>query len=379
MDFSLTTEQTELQEDIRTFASSLNDCVIEDDRDQIFPREKWERCRELRLHGLQVPCEYGGAGHGMLTSVLGMEAFGYGCRDNGLGFALNAQMLIQLPIIHHGSDRQKRDWLPGLASGAQIGAFAFTESDSGSDLYSMKTRARPVEGGYLLTGEKALITYGPVADVAIVFASTAPERGSWGLTAFLVGLKRSGVSVGDNQAKMGMRTVPFGTLRFSDCFVDGGEVLGRIGAGLGILNRSLEWDRCCVLASQLGAMERILEDCVDYAQQRQQFGQPIGQFQSVSNRIADMKLRLEASRLLLYKAAWAVDQGQPATMDAAISKLSLSESFLASSLDAVRIHGGKGYCVDEGIERSVRDSIGGVIYGGTSDIQRLTIAKLLGL
>ena len=379
MEFSFTAEQIELKTQISQFAQTMNDATIENDREQAFSREKWARCAELKLHGLQVPLEYGGSGHSMLTAVIAMEAFGYGCRDNGLGFALNAQMLVQLPIIHHGSEKQRGDWLPGMANGTKIGAFAFTEPENGSDLLGMKARAVKVPGGYRLNGEKALITCGPIADFAIVFASTNPDLGSWGLTAFVVELAREGVEVGDNQEKMGLRTVPFGSLRFNDCYVGEDEVLGKEGAGFGILNRALEWDRCCVLATQLGAMERMLEDCVAYSRQREQFGKPIGQFQSVSNRIADMKLRLEGSRLLLYKAAWASDQGKSAALDAALSKLSLSESFVASSFDAVRIHGGKGYLVDEGIERFVRDSLGGVIYGGTSDVQRVTIAKLLGL
>lgn len=379
MDFSFTAEQIELKSQISKFAESLNDDAVKNDRDQEFSREKWGKCAELNLHGLQIPLEYGGCGRDMLTSVLAMEAFGYGCRDNGLGFALNAQMLVQLPLIHHGSDQQRRDWLPGMAKGTKIGAFAFTEPENGSDLLRMKARAVKVPGGYRLNGEKALITCGPIADIAVVFASTNPELGSWGLTAFVVKLTEKGVQVGGNQEKMGLRTVPFGSILFEDCFVGEEAILGREGAGFGILNRALEWDRCCVLASQLGGMERMLEDCVAYSRQREQFGKPIGQFQSISNRIADMKLRLEGSRWLLYKAAWASDQGKPAAMDAALSKLSLSESFVASSFDAVRIHGGKGYVVEEGIERYVRDALGGVIYGGTSDIQRLTIAKLLGL
>ena len=178
---------------------------------------------------------------------------------------------------------------------------------------------------------------------------------------------------------MGLRTVPIGELEFDDCFVSAEQRLGGEGAGVSLSNSSLEWERCCILASQLGAMERQLDEAVRYARERRQFGQPIVKFQSVSNRLADMKLRLETSRLLLYKVAWLKRAGKSAMMEAALLKLHLSEAFVDSSLDAIRIHGGAGYMTENGIERDLRDAVGGVIYAGTSDIQRNIVAALLGL
>jgi alkylation response protein AidB-like acyl-CoA dehydrogenase len=178
---------------------------------------------------------------------------------------------------------------------------------------------------------------------------------------------------------MGLRTVPMGDLIFEDCYLTAENRLGPEGAGASISTNSLEWERCSILASHLGAMERQLETCIRYARQRHQFDQAIGKFQSVSNRIADMKLRLETARLLLYKVAWMKMKGQPAMMEAAILKLYLSECFVQSSLDAVRIHGGNGYLTEYGVERELRDAVGGVLYAGTSDIQRNIIAGLLGL
>ena len=203
--------------------------------------------------------------------------------------------------------------------------------------------------------------------------------GKWGVTAFLVETTAPGCTIGPVHDKMGLRTVPIGSLEFSDCFIPEENRLGGEGAGFSILNYSLEFDRCCILASQLGAMQRQLEETVEYARTRHQFGQPIGKFQSVSNRIADMKLRLETSRLLLYKVAWMKKRGESAMLDAALLKLHLSESFIASSLDAVRTHGGTGYLTEYDVERDLRDAVGGVLYAGTSDIQRNVIAKLLGL
>jgi alkylation response protein AidB-like acyl-CoA dehydrogenase len=380
MDFSLTPAQSALKSEIAEFASTLNDGVEQDDEQKIFPQEKWKQCAEFGVQGLQIPQVFGGRGCDMLTSIIAMEGMGYGCRDNGLSFTLNGQMLIQLPIVHFASDVQKQRYLPGLADGSLMGAFAFTEPECGSDLYSIKTTAVKFDNGsYCLSGTKAFISFAPIADFAVVFATTNPALREWGLTAFLVDLKENGVNVSESRTKMGLRTVPSGEINFENCIIGADALFGSEGGGLGILNRALEWDRCCVLASQLGAMERQLEDCIAYAKSREQFGQSIGKFQSVSNRIADMKLRLETSRLLLYKSAWLVDQGQPAVLDSALSKLSLSENFVESSLDAIRVHGGKGYLADFGVERSLRDSVGGILYGGTSDIQRVTIAKMLGL
>ncbi len=379
MNFSLTSEQQTIKDEIIAFAKTLNDETVKDDEEKRFPREKWNRCAELKLHGLQVPESYGGRGLDMLTSVVAMEGFGYGCKDNGLSFALNVQLLVQLPLVHFGTESQKDAWLPQVANGSRIGAFAFTEPDSGSDLYSMTSQAEKVDGGYRLNGSKYFITFAPIADFALVLATIDPKLREWGLTAWLVDLSSPGIEVSAPRTKMGLRSVPSGEIQFNDCFIPEEHRFGKEGGGLGILNRALEWDRCCVLASQLGAMERILEECVAFAKNREQFGQSIGKFQAVSNRLADMKIRLETSRLLLYQAAWLVDQGKPSVLESSMAKLSLSEHFMESSLDAIRIHGGAGYLVENGVERNLRDSIGGILYAGTSDIQRVTIAKMLGL
>lgn len=178
---------------------------------------------------------------------------------------------------------------------------------------------------------------------------------------------------------MGLRTVPMSDFTLTDCFVPESRRLGPEGAGASISNSSLEVERCCILASQLGAMDRQLRQSVEYARTRRQFDKPIGKFQSVSNRVADMKLRLETARLLLYKVAWLKQQGRPAMLEAALLKLHLSECFVESSLDAVRIHGGNGYLSEFHVERDLRDAVGGVLYAGTTDIQRMMVARLLGL
>ena len=231
----------------------------------------------------------------------------------------------------------------------------------------------------MLNGSKCLVSLAPIADVVLVFASSAPSRGKWGVSAFVVDRDTPGLHAAPVQHKMGLRTVPLGSLHFEDCVVPASARLGPEGAGVSIASHSLEVERCCILASQLGAMERQLQRTVAYARSRQQFGQAIGKFQSVSNRVADMKLRIETARLLLYKVAWLVQRGEPAMMEAALLKLYLSEAFVESGMDAIRIHGGVGYLSESGVERDLRDAIGGVLYAGTSDIQRNIVARLLGL
>jgi len=382
MDFGWTDEQLARRAAARDFARrELDDGALESrDHEGRFERALWTRCAKFGVLGLSVPNEFGGGETDLPTAMLVMEGLGEGCPDNGLAFALNAQIwTVQRPIARFGSDAQKRQYLPGLCDGTLLGAHALTEPDAGSDAYALTTRAERRGNEYVLNGTKSLVTLAPIADVALVFASTNPSAGKWGVSAFLVDQRLPGVTASPTQQKMGLRTVPIGSLTFENCVIPETARLGPEGAGVSISNNSLEIERCCILASQLGAMERQLHQAISYARSRRQFGQPIGKFQSVSNRVADMKLRIETARLLLYKVAWLVDRGQPAMMEAALLKLYLSEAFVESGLDAIRIHGGIGYLSETGVERDLRDAVGGVLYAGTSDIQRNIISRLLGL
>ena len=331
MDFDWTEEQIAYRDRVIAFAEQeLNDGHIERDRQSEFSREHWNKCAAFGILGLSVPAEFnGGVDTDFLTAMLAMEGMGRGCRDNGLTFALNAQMwTVQLPIVHFGTTAQKSKYLPRMCSGELIGAHAITEPETGSDVFSMTTRAEPTAGGYVLNGTKHFITLGTVADLALVFATLDPELGKWGVTAFLVECASPGFSASPAREKMGLRTVPLCELNLENCFVPSEHRLGPEGAGISLSTNSLEWERCCILASQLGAMERQLEACIDYARERRQFGQPIGKFQAVSHRIVDMKLRFETSRLLLYKAAWLKQQRRSAMTEAALLKLHLSECFV---------------------------------------------------
>ena len=381
MDFSWTEEQLELKEAAAAFArGELNEDLIERDKRGEFSLENWRKCADFGLQGLPFPEEYGGAGADILTTILTMEGLGYGCRDNGLIFALNAQMWsVQHPIATFGTEDQKQKFLPGLCQGKLIGAHGMTEPGSGSDAYSLRTRAEKRDGGYVLNGTKMFVTNAPHADLAVVFATTNPDLGQWGVTAFLVEKGTPGFEVSRDMEKMGLRTAPMGELILQDCYIPEENRLGPEGAGASVFSNSMEWERSSILATNVGAMQRQLENCVRYARERQQFGQPIGKFQSVSNRIADMKVRLETAKLILYQVAWLKSTGKSAVLEAAIAKLYLSECFVQSSQDAIRVHGGYGYTTEFEVERDLRDSIGGTLYSGTSDIQRMIIANWLGL
>lgn len=381
MDFGWTAEQESLREEVVRFArGALNDDVVRRDETHEFSREAWERCARFGIQGLAVPEGFGGRDADPLTIVLVMEALGYGCRDNGLIFSLNAQMWsCALPLVKSGTEEQKRRYLPGLCDGSLIGVQAMTEPGTGSDAFALTTTAKQTEGGFVLNGSKTFITNAPVAGIFVVFASTDPDRGFAGLSAFLVERDTPGLHIGLPFRKMGLRTSPMTELVFTDCEVPGDALLGKVGSGMAIFNSSMDWERSYILASTVGTMQRQLEEAISYARERRQFGQPIGKFQAVSHRIVDMKLRLESARLLTYRLAWLRADGKQTPLESALVKLHLSECYLQSSLDALQIHGAYGYMEESEIERDVRDAVGSRIYSGTSEIQRNIVAGYLGL
>src|SRR5262245_36163127 len=381
MDFSWTPEQVAARERVTRLArEELNEDLAQRDVTGTFSRALWRKCAEAGLLGSTVPVEYGGRGRDILTAVCLLEALGYGCRDNGLTLAVNSLVwTIQEPLLAFGSEEQKRKYLPRLCAGDILAADAVSEEEAGSDAISLTTTAERIGDEYILNGRKTLIGLAPLADVAVVYARTDPAAGQWGLSAFLIERGTRGMDATPSRSKCGLRTLPTGGVEFVNCVVPAASRLGAEGAGLSVLTYALEWERCFIFTSQVGAMARQLEEAVQHARTRRQFGRAVGRFQAVSHRVADMHVRLETSRLLLYKLAWLKGQSHHAALDSAVAKLHLSESFVASSLDAVRTHGGRGYMTDNGIERDLRDAVGGVIYAGTSDIQRNLIARLLGL
>lgn len=373
-------EQEELYEATREFARSLGADIVERDRAHRFSREDWDRCGDFGLQGLPAPRALGGGGADVVTTMLALEAFGFGCRDAGLVFSVNAHLWTSvIPLWHHGSPEQQSRWLPGLCSGRTIGCHAITEPDAGSDPFGMRARATRVEGGYVLNGRKTFITNAPVADVIIVFARLNDGAGPFGICAFLVEAGTLGCTTGPAFDKMGLRTSPMSEVILDDCFVPDSAMVGRRGRGGEIFQTSMRWERACIMASQVGVMARTLEECVAYAKERHQFGKPIGKFGAVADKLAVMKTNVDAARGLVLRVGRMMDQGLDASVEAAEAKVFVSEANVRCQLDAVQIHGGYGYMTESGFERNVRDAIGGTIYSGTSEIQRTIIARGLGL
>lgn len=377
----LTPEQVEFFDTVLRFARALpTQDVIERDQSSLFAWEAWKRCGDFGIHGLPAPEAYGGGGADVVTTILGLEALGYGCTDNGLIFSINAHMWTSVvPIWHFGSDDQRQRWLPELCSGALVGCHAITEPGAGSDPFGMTTRARRTSDGWVLNGRKTFITNAPIADLLIVFARTTEGLGPYGITAFLIERDTAGCSTTREIDKMGLRTSPMSEVELDDCVVPDSAILGRLGRGVDVFRTSMMWERACIMASQVGLMRRTLERCIGYARERHQFGQPIGKFQSISDKIANMKIAIDAARALVLRVGRLMDLGRDATLEAAVAKAFVSEANVRTHLDAVQIHGGYGYTTEFEVERALRDAVGGTIYSGTSEIQRRIIARYLGL
>ncbi len=380
MDFAWSEEQAAFRKEVLRFAKEeLKDDVITRDKNEEFSRDLWQKCATFGIQGLPIPTEYGGGGADILTTACALEALGYGCQDNGLIFSINAHMWSsEIPIWNFGTEEQKKKYLPGLVSGG-LGLHAMTEPGSGSDAYSLKTRAEKKGDRYILSGSKTFSSNAPNADVTIVFANLDVSKGNNGVTAFLVDKGTPGFTVGRKLHKMGLRTSPMAEISLQDCEIPVSNLLGKEFGGQAVFTSSMEWERICILASHLGAMQRIMETCVKYAKERKQFGEPIGKFSAIANKIADMDVRLETGRLALYKAAWLKGQGRHPLREAAIAKLYVSEACVQSCLEAIQIFGGYGYMTEYELERELRDAISGTIYSGTSEIQRVIISGYHGL
>jgi alkylation response protein AidB-like acyl-CoA dehydrogenase len=380
MDFTWETDSLSLRAAAVEFGRSLNGTIVDDDRASRFRADKWARLAEWGYFGLCVPEEFGGANVDLMTGLLVTEGLGEGCEDGGLVFSAAVQAWVVIrALLKYGSDAQKRRHLPALVAGSRVAALAITEPDTGSDAFAMRTRATAVDGGWSLAGRKTMITNGPASNLVLCFAATGANKVLGGISVLLVDTETPGVERGPSMEKMGLRTSPLGDLVFDDAFVPEDQVLGRTGAGLLMFNDMMEWERIWPSALQIGALQRDLDQARAYTKERKAFGAPISSFQSVANRIVDMKVRIEAARLLTYHAAWVKAQGGKALAESAMAKLFTSETALTNSLDLVQVHGGYGYMTEAGIERRVRDAVGSRIYSGTSEMQRAVLGRSLGL
>ncbi|MGB0588512.1 MAG: acyl-CoA dehydrogenase family protein [Myxococcota bacterium] len=375
MEFSFTETQESLYRAAQNFGSKV--LAV----DAPMTRDQWRACGEQGLLGLCVSEEHGGQGHDPVTTGRVLEGLGYGAQCTGRAFAMGAHLLAVCKSIEHFAERPEQLAVLGeLVAGRAIGAFATTEAGAGSDIGAVQTRAIEEGDAYLLSGEKMFITNAPEADVFLVIAKTALDRGTSGLTAFLVPRDTPGLTVSPPRAMIGLHGASIGEVHLDDCRIPGSARLGGLHAGGQVAQHAMRWERALLLAPQLGVMQRQLESSVEHARTRVQFGKRIGAFQGVSHRIAKMDMRLEAARLLFYRGAWALTRGgREGTRAAAISKAFVSETAVEAHLDGLRLAGANGYTQEGGVDGPLRDALGGLLYSGTGDVQYNLIASLLGL
>mgnify|MGYP005989666795 CR=1 FL=1 len=353
MDFTLSDEQQQLHESLVAFARD----VVEPeagarDREGRFDRAVWDACGEVGLTGICISEEYGGGGAGALDTGLALEALAYGGHDAGLGLSMGAHLVIgSKPIDLHGTPEQKAKYLPKLASGEWIGAFGITEPDAGSDTASLTSRGVRDGDHWILNGSKTFLTHGPARD---------------GLTA------------GNHLDKMGNRSSPTSEMIMEDVRVPDSARLGAEGSALWAVGfECFDWERTVMLGSAIGGMQRGLDDAIAYAKQREAFGKPIAHFQAIGHKFADMKMNLEASRLMLRQGAWLKDQGLEHMMEASMAKAFIAKCALENADNAIQVHGGWGYIKDFPVERAWRDAKLSSIGGGTTEIQKMVISRML--
>ncbi|MEW6138305.1 MAG: acyl-CoA dehydrogenase family protein [Thermodesulfobacteriota bacterium] len=380
MDFALTEEQLMFKEQVLKFArKEIAPRVQEYELKGELDWESWRKLGEFGILGLHFPEELGGSGADVVTSVLAAEALGEAGVDGGLTLSYGAHTyLCADTIFSHGTEEQKRTYIPKLASGEWVGCMGLTEPGAGSDVASLRTKVEKKGDTWVLNGSKMFITNGAIADVAVIYAKTDPSAGHAGMSAFIVEKGTPGFSVSRSLKKMGVRTSPTSELIFDECVIPETNLLGQEGNGFLMAMRTVEWDRSTLLAPFLGAMSYLIQKCSKYALERVQFGKPIAHFQAVKHRLADIKIFLEAARSLVYRIAWCKDQGKPLNhLEAAVAKLFIGDWSLGPTNDAMLIMGGYGYCHEYDVERVFRDSRLAPIGGGTSDIQKILISRLM--
>ena len=380
MEFSFSEEQKLFREQVIRFAKKeIVPGVREHDLAGRFDFESFRKLGTFGILGLHFPEDFGGSEADVVTSVVAGEALGEAGVDGGLTLAYGAHtFLCADTIFTHGSKELREKYVPRLASGEWVGCMGLTEPGAGSDVASLTTRAEKDNGSYVLNGSKMFITNGPIADVAVVYAKTDKNLKHGGISAFVVEKGTPGFSAGRPLQKMGVRTSHTSELIFENCRIPEENLLGREGTGFLMAMQTVEWDRSALMAPFIGGMTHALNQCIRYAGERVQFGRPIGQFQAIKHKLADMKIFIEAARTLIYRVAWCKDQGRPLNhLEAAVAKLFVGDWSLKPANDAVIIHGGYGYCHEYDVERNFRDSRLAPIGGGTSEIAKKIISKLM--
>jgi alkylation response protein AidB-like acyl-CoA dehydrogenase len=377
VDFRLDDDQRQLQEALRTFCDeAIAPKAAERDQNERFEEGLVEQLGEMGLFGVYVPEEYGGAGLDVVSYVMAVEELSRACAATGILVSAHHSLCVD-PILHFGTEAQKKRYLPPLASGEKIGAFSLTEPGSGSDAGAARCMAVEKDDGWHLNGSKIFVTNGREAEVVVVFAVTDPTDERRRMSAFIVESGLPGYKVGKKEKKLGIRASSTTELVFEDCIVPKENLLGERGRGFRIALTTLDGGRLGVGAQAVGISQACLEASVDYAKTRQQFNRPIANFQAIQWKLADMAAEIAAARLLVYRGAWLKENKRSYSAEAAMAKVFASEMSSRISNAAVQVFGGYGYCQDYPVERYLRDAKITELYEGTSEIQRLVIARAL--
>jgi butyryl-CoA dehydrogenase len=377
MDLELTPEQTMLRDTARDLAAKvIAPAAAEIDRTHRFPKEIVARLSELGLLGVAVPERWGGAGMDNVSYALALEEISRGCASTGVIMSVQNSLVCD-PILQSGNDEQRQRWLPALSAGKQIGCFALSEPEAGSDASAQRTTAARKGDGWVLNGTKNFITNAPVADVVVLFATTDAAKRAKGISAFVVPTSTPGLKVGPADDKLGIRGAPSAQIFLTDCAVGDEALLGAPGEGFKIAMRTLDGGRIGIAAQAVGIARAAFEDATRYALERKTFGQPIADHQAIQFKLADMCTEIDAARLLTWRAAVEKDRGGRHTTASSMAKLFASEVANRVAREAVQVFGGYGYLTDFPVERHFRDAKITEIYEGTSEIQRLVIASSL--
>ncbi len=374
-DFALGESADMIRESTQRFAADkIAPLAAKIDADDWFPRELWPAMGELGLHGITVEEEYGGLGLGYLEHVVAVEEVSRASASIGLSYGAHSNLCVN-QIRRWGNPEQKAKYLPKLVSGEHVGSLAMSEAGAGSDVVSMKLKAVKTDTGYVLNGTKFWITNAAYADTLVVYAKTG--EGSRGITAFLIEKDMPGFAIGQKIDKMGMRGSPTAELVFTDCVVPAENVMGPENGGVGVLMSGLDYERAVLAGIQLGIMQACLDVVIPYVRERKQFGTPIGQFQLIQAKVADMYVALSSARAYVYAVAKSCDAGKTTRFDAAGAILLASESAVKVSLESIQALGGAGYTKDWPVERFMRDAKLLDIGAGTNEIRRMLIGREL--
>ena len=366
-----------LRETVHQFASAeIAPRAADIDRDNDFPKDLWTKMGDLGLLGITIPEHYGGSGMGYLAHAIAMEEISRASASVGLSYGAHSNLCLN-QIRLNGSEEQRAQYLPALCSGEHIGALAMSEPGAGSDVVGMRLRAERQGDDFILNDNKMWITNGPDADVYVIYAKTDPEAGSKGITAFIVERDTKGFSRSPKLDKLGMRGSNTCELVFEDCMIPADQVLGEVGSGVRVLMSGLDYERAVLSGGPVGILQACLDAVLPYVHEREQFGQPIGEFQLVQGKLADMYARCSASRAYLYGVCEALDRGEQSRKDAAAVILYTAEAATQSALDAIQLLGGNGYINDYPTGRLLRDAKLYEIGAGTSEIRRMLVGREL--